>query len=114
MEYGANPYVVGSDNSTPLIEALDSESYDIMELLIKNGADIEYEFYDNTCLVRAVRIGDIQAVKLLLEYGANPNVTDDGGYTLLEYIESGYIYTYTVEVSNYEEIYRILKHYGAK
>lgn len=85
-----------------------------MELLIKNDADIEYEFYGNTCLVRAVRIGDIQAVELLLEYGANPNVTDDRGDTLLKYIESGYTYTYTDEVYNYEEIYKILKHYGAK
>lgn len=114
LEYGANPSAVDSNNSTPLIEALDSKSYDIMELLIKKGADIEYSSDGNTCLVRAVRIGDIRAVELLLEYGANPNVTDDTGNTLLEYIESGYIYSYTEEAYNYGEIYKILKKYGAK
>lgn len=111
IDYGANINVVDSNKSTPLIEALDSESYDIMQLLLENGADIEYKFRGNTCLIRSACSGDVQAVELLLEFGANPNATDVDGFTALYRIINSYT---SSEEKEYQEILNLLIKYGAK
>lgn len=49
------------------------EHADIVDLLLKNGADANFRPTDWTVLVIAVRKGFIKTVRLLLDYAADPN-----------------------------------------
>ena len=57
----------------------------IMKLLLKNGADVnskdERDGY--TLLIRASLYGQVDAVKLLLEYGANMDIQNNDGNTAI-------------------------------
>ncbi|MEE1056240.1 MAG: ankyrin repeat domain-containing protein [Acutalibacteraceae bacterium] len=114
LEYGADPNIIGKRGVTPMIEAMDSSSYDIMNLLLENGADIEYKFRGNPYLMRAVYSEDVQAVELLLEYGANPNETDSDGLTPLRYIKKIYLNNNMTQSLEHQEIIDLLIEYGAK
>lgn len=70
-----------------------NESYDVLSLLLKNGAKVDAVDKDNaTSLIKASQFASPKAVKLLLKYGANPNHIDkDGGFPLLAAVNSGNI-----------------------
>ncbi|MEE0930884.1 MAG: ankyrin repeat domain-containing protein [Acutalibacteraceae bacterium] len=114
IEYGADSNIIGKRGVTPMIEAMDSSSYDIMKLLLENGADIEYKFRGNPYLIRAVYSKDVQAVELLLEYGANPNATNSDGFTPLNYIKNIYLNNDMTPSFEHQEIIDLLIEYGAK
>jgi ankyrin repeat protein len=59
-----------------------TDNIQIMSLLLSKGANIEDECNGNTPLSWAVESDDAEAVKFLLDHGANPNVKV-GGFTLL-------------------------------
>ena len=61
-----------------LWDAVNDGNKDMAKLLIANGADVNID--DGIALERAVRNGDIEMVKLLLERGAKPRrfVSKDG------------------------------------
>ena len=70
--------------ATPLISAVMSGNYDIIQVLLTKGADVNFaDKYKFTALSWAVRQGRLNVVKLLLEHGANVFVQDDDGMTLL-------------------------------
>ncbi len=57
---------------------------EVVELLIKKGADINFCDSMGTILYIAASSGDVDAVELLLEQGADPNIrSNDFGYPLM-------------------------------
>jgi len=72
--------------------AMDHISTDIFELLLKLGADVNRKNLAETLLHRVVRRekGGLVHCQLLLDYGADPNVSDDSGRTALHVaVQSG-------------------------
>lgn len=79
----------------------------VLAILIKNGADVNVGGgYHYTPLARAINLGSLDAVKLLVENGANVNmvVSNDGNETPLDYATR----------HNVLEIVEYLRQYGAE
>lgn len=75
IEAGAD--VNAKDNyGTPLIYAVDYKQHDVINVLLEKGADIEATDYQGeTALVHAaLRVVDINSVKILIKAGADINV----------------------------------------
>lgn len=84
LQHGANSnYHVY--NVTPLNTAILYYDYQIIELLLKNGADPNTQDENGDCpIINACLNRSYKVVKLLLSYNANPNVCNkDGNYPLL-------------------------------
>ena len=79
IEYGAD------DLGWALVLAILNKQYDIIELLLGHGAQMDDETYssDEPPLVVAVEKGDTDVVKLLLQHGANVNQKNSHGWTAL-------------------------------
>ncbi len=79
----ANHGIYGSKKA--LIIAAEMNDYNMIELLIENGTDVDTENYinGNTALHIAARNGEFEIVKLLVEKCANVNKEDDNLYTPL-------------------------------
>ena len=77
LNKGANPnYIDESDTTptTPLIVAAKNNWYNIVNLLLESGANIEKEIYEKgNALIQAVREGHHEIVLLLIKKGANVN-----------------------------------------
>ena len=77
LNKGANPnYIDESDttHTTPLIVAAKNNWYNIVNLLLESGANIEKEIYEKgNALIQAVREGHHEIVLLLIKKGANVN-----------------------------------------
>lgn len=74
--------------STALLLACNFQLIEIVKILLENGArqnimELEYDFYP---IFYAVVQNDIELVKLLIKYGANPNHQDYSGNTILHYV----------------------------
>lgn len=57
---------------------------DVAKVLIGQGANVNKKastYGGSTPLMEAARTYDVEIIKLLLERGADPNITDDKGYT---------------------------------
>ena len=81
LSVGADPNLRENDRKwTPLMEASYNINYDIMVLLLNNGADVNAEVRnddpeeDETALSQALRGYSDWAVELLLDSGANPHI----------------------------------------
>ncbi|OEL34342.1 hypothetical protein BAE44_0004641 [Dichanthelium oligosanthes] len=75
LEQKQDPNVCMSDKITPLSMALRHSSVSCLKLLVQAGADVNgCESYNP--LARAAEKGLTEAIKCLLEAGANPNVPD--------------------------------------
>jgi len=62
-------------NITPLIRACYNNNQDMVILMLRKGADIEFrDIYNYTPLENVVYYNMINMIKLLLENGANPNI----------------------------------------
>ncbi len=73
---GADINAVLEKNGTPLIAAVNRQSYSLAAWLIALGADVDqYARYDETALISAVRTGNIHMVRLLIEAGADVNLS---------------------------------------
>lgn len=71
------------DGWTPLHAAADAGLYEIMEMLIKAGADIEKtDAYGTTAMMFCCK-GHVNCMKLLLKHGANPHKKDTFGANVL-------------------------------
>ncbi|GFG17785.1 hypothetical protein IFM61392_10218 [Aspergillus lentulus] len=76
-EKGANINVYSKDG-TPLVMAAAAGRGDVGEYLLENGADVHTnDKYGYTALHKAARVGDVKAVKALLEYEANVDYVGD-------------------------------------
>lgn len=74
---GADVNAKGKDGSTALMSAASGGHTDMARLLVNAGAD------SRTAVVWAVKEHNFNAVKLLIELGADVNATDNDGLTLL-------------------------------
>jgi hypothetical protein len=60
--------------SSTLIDSCLKCDLDLVELLIENGADVNYDdHYEFTPLIAAIETKNIELIRLLLSNGANPN-----------------------------------------
>ncbi|UPR03670.1 ankyrin repeat domain-containing protein [Chloropicon primus] len=82
------PTIDAKDNvgRTPLIEAARYGCYDAVKYLLDNGASsrVQTNTTGSTCLHQAVKHRHSDVVKLLLAYGANPNVKNFDGVNCFE------------------------------
>jgi hypothetical protein len=75
-------------NGEILLFAAEKKRFNLVNQFAKMGADVNYQYptgsaYANgaTALLYAVREGDLETVKLLVEQGAEVNTADNTGYT---------------------------------
>ena len=85
-------FIIGKISSTSLILSAKFGSDDVVEVLLKAGADIERgDFWGHTPLYWAVYYDNFRTVKLLLDAGAAVDNTDSKGRTPLWYAKSRYV-----------------------
>lgn len=79
LDNGANPNRVASGNlavimggSTPLLSAVQSRDSQVVRLLLQKGASPREDF---EAFSAVLNYGDVEMAGLLLDYGANPNMT---------------------------------------
>jgi len=95
LKFGANPNTRNSYDDpgyTALYYAVDNENRKVIDALLKNGANINLKYKDGQTLLHFIITGSNLVVgsgmlendiKQLLVAGANPNITDDEGFTPL-------------------------------
>ena len=81
-------YVDGSNReyTPPLVRALISHNYQVLDLLLKHGSKaINFKHYllEGTILHTAVQNGNVLDARFLIEHGANPLIESDAGETPL-------------------------------
>lgn len=81
----ANGKIYDDENSLlPLDLAIDTDAVEIARLLLKKGSGIDTPYKDkSTPLMRAVRKGSVQMVKLLIDTGTDVNARDNQYETAL-------------------------------
>jgi len=100
LENGANPNRVRGFGDTYLHEAVMKGDTDVVELLLKHGADVEVKDEDGRNPLNYAR--DVKMAALLLEHGANINARSMSGRTMLDREEPG------------SEMAKFLREHGAK
>ena len=122
IKHGANPNAQRYDE-TPIFETKDPE---IATFLLQHGASVDHQgegHGDNTRLCVAARSEDIEMTKVLLNYGANPNITCHWNRTALQmatFAPAHYDWMKEVElrnkkiVENRTELIELLLKHGAK
>ncbi len=78
------------DDTTALINAIENNNYEMVELLLRNGADPNIQTEGRrsrrtTALIVAVQNNLEDIVELLLNYGANRDIENRRGKTALDY-----------------------------
>jgi ankyrin repeat protein len=77
---------------SPLYLALENHApFELIKILVDNGADIKKMCHGESLLHVAVRHGDKECVEYLLEKGANPNTSNDKGETPLQCATRGLV-----------------------
>jgi tetratricopeptide (TPR) repeat protein len=93
IDYGVNlnSLMGQTPNSfSPLILACQKGNYEIVKLLINNGADVNLvgdPAYQTTPLIENCRQGNLDIFHTLIKHWAETNYTDAGGWTPLMYAE---------------------------
>ncbi len=86
LDYGAVVDSIDITRRTPLYYALKNQRYDIANLLLEAGANINYQNEETgyTLLHHAVEENESELVGVLLSYGAKTNILDAQGRTSCE------------------------------
>ena len=88
---------------TPLMNAAYRGNTNIINMLLENGADINYTTdYGMTALMYAASFNQFEAAKILLENNADTSVTDEYGRTALDLAKS----------EDYKDIVELLEKYN--
>ena len=89
IQNGANPNADAGNKKTPLINAIKGKpNLKIIDLLLSNGADINYGNGNATPLMFAISYKNLELVKYLLDRGAEINgFTNRAGETTIQYAE---------------------------
>ena len=88
---------------TPLMNAVYNGNTNIINMLLENGADINYTTdFGTTPLMMAAGFNHFEAVKVLLENNADTSITDENGYTALDW----------AKLENFEDIVELLEEYN--
>lgn len=78
--------------SPPLWQAIDKNNYEIVKILLKYGADVnfKYEYRIDMVLLASYRVGQssesMKILKELLKHGANWHVKNEYGQNFLDYL----------------------------
>lgn len=83
VERGASVNVVNEVGTTPLSDAASLGYVEMVQLLLRHGAEINLPAEAEPTLVSAVRSGDARVVALILAAGADPNEHAEGDETPL-------------------------------
>ncbi len=85
LRHGAKPNIYNYRNKTPLLEAIDYWSEEIVEILLSNGANPNWEddIDGTTPLIAAIQKENFKIVCKLLNRGAGIDVSDDYGQSPL-------------------------------
>ena len=79
---GANLNDKNKEFCTALHVAGDKSHYDVMDVLLKHSAKVNaLDGLGQTCLHRVAQQGNMQACRLLLQYGADASIVSLQGYT---------------------------------
>lgn len=88
LERGANIEAVTSSGRTPLMQAAESNTAEVVELLLVWGADPNVQL-DSSGALTALHLASFsdqaESVAVLLRYGADPEIEGDNGLTALMY-----------------------------
>ena len=90
IDYSANTNISKSDGNTPLHIAVRKQRRDLIKILLENGADpnSQNKLYQQTPLHVAMKSkSDIETIKLLHKFKANPNIRDKYDKTPIDYCE---------------------------
>lgn len=92
----------GEDDKTPLIQALEAQSFATLKRLLEYGADPNAMDKIGTVLHAAVRLNNSDVFNLLFEYGVDQRLKGPCGKTALEYaryLEDNHFdnYSYCIE-----------------
>ncbi|KAI3893439.1 hypothetical protein MKX03_020283, partial [Papaver bracteatum] len=79
LEKGANPDASNDTNRTPLHQAAKSGDTRIINLLLSRGVRVDVVSSSGNALQFAAALGHPDAVKLLLDHGADPNCDNSQG-----------------------------------
>ena len=97
IKSGVDINYIGENGDTPLLVAVETQNYELVKILLQNKADPNsvsrlpslHAAIDTA--VEATKNNDhikedsTQIIELLLEYGANPNLTDFNGKTAYQF-----------------------------
>jgi len=85
LKYGANPNFLDGFYS-PLSKACVTNRVSTVKLLLKYGADVNYQYNNSESALRVAAKGcdNFELVRLLLDNGANLNLTDASGVNIVE------------------------------
>ncbi|KAH7652308.1 26S proteasome regulatory complex subunit PSMD10 protein [Dioscorea alata] len=90
LEQGADPSISSDLGATPLHHAAGIGNIELLNFLLSKGIGADSQSDSGTPLVWAAGHGQQEAVKILLENSANPNIeTDDGITPLLSSVAAG-------------------------
>lgn len=82
---GGNPDTLDETGQGLIHYAVDGLNMELLSLLLRHNADIDLQDTGGSYpLLKAVEMEDLDLVDTLLDYGANPNIEDDRGWTLLD------------------------------
>jgi ankyrin repeat protein len=84
-QYHLNVDQEGDKKYTALNLAVIHHRVEIVDMLVKSGADIKHECNDGTPLILAVKVKDYAIIKYLLSNDVNPLQTDRAEHTALYY-----------------------------
>lgn len=106
IERGANVNLRDNFGTTPLHVACGSNKPDIVNLLLDAGADINAFDNDNESTATPIFLveGNYELIKLLIRRGANVNLKNNNGDTILDWWMTG-----IARADNSEDIIKLLK-----
>lgn len=84
LKAGVNPNAHDVEYWTPLKMALDNAQFEVADVLIANGADVDFKADRNESVIFGLaRAGSVRGVKYLVSKGANVNARNSNGETPL-------------------------------
>ncbi len=90
LDAGADPNVRGSEGDSPLRWCVEKQDREMVELLLRFGADKTINEIGAPCGLTALGIAvehfDIPMIELLLQNGANPKILDEDFGSALEHL----------------------------
>lgn len=104
LEHGADPNILNDRGESPLYSCMfGTINIGIVRLLLDHNANVNFQNHGVTALQVAILDKKLSVIELLLQRGADPNVTNKEGKTPL---------CYAVKTSNIAKV-RLLLTYGA-